>query len=131
MKKTAIATVSVGLVILVAWLALDQLTGRPMSSDLSQVGQGQPAIVLAFENYSPASMEAMDRLNRIREDHEPAILFLAADLGTPEGRAFSSDFALPAGSAILLDSAGSPVRSYSLLSATWSLDLDEDLRQLP
>lgn len=131
MKKTAIATGSFALVILIAWLALDQLAGRPMSTDLSQVGHGQPAIVLAFENYSPASMEAMDRLNQIRENYEPEVWFLVADLGTPEGRAFSSDFGVTAGSAILLDSAGSLVRSYSLRGDTWSFDLDKDLRRLP
>lgn len=128
MKKAVIATLSTGLVILVAWLAITQMSGRPMSTDLSQVGQGQPAVVLAFENYSPASMEAISQLNRLRGDYEPELQFLVADLGTPDGRAFSAGIGLSPASAVLLDSKGAPIRTWSFNNEQWSRDLDKTLR---
>lgn len=130
MKKAVISILSSGLVILTAWLAITTLSGQAMSTDLSQVGQGRPAIVLAFENYAPTSMDAMDQLNRIRSDYEPEVKFLVADLGTPEGRAFSSRISLSPGHAVLLDGSGTPVRSWFFSGRQWARDLDDDLRKI-
>lgn len=130
MKKTAIGILSTVLVIFIAWLAITQMSGRPMSTDLSQVGRGEPTIVLAFENYAPSSMDAIDQLNRVRGNYEPEVLFLVADLGTPDGRTFSTRFGLSPGSAVLVDGAGSPVRTYSLRGSEWPHSLDRDLQGL-
>ena len=48
----------VALVLLAGWLLLIQLAIRPMTTDLTVIGQGKPALVLAHENYSPAGAEA-------------------------------------------------------------------------
>ena len=40
--------------------------GRPISTDLSQVGQGRPTLVLAYENYSPEGGAALTSLGKIR-----------------------------------------------------------------
>lgn len=133
MKKVAITIVSVMIVIALAWLAMDRLIGRPISTDLSRVGQGQPALVLAFENYSPAGMGAMDLLNQIRPDYEPDVEFLVADLGTPDGGAFASRFGLPNGVAVLLDGHGRPIQVYPVTDDVSELrrSLDEVLGRSP
>lgn len=127
MKKLAIAILSTALVVLIAWLALDQLSGQAMSTDLSQIGQGQPSVVLAFENYSPGSMNALDQLNQIRGQYEPEVQFLVADLGTPEGRAFASRFGLSPGSTVLLDGSGNLIRGWPFGTKGWIRDLEENL----
>lgn len=130
MKKAVISILSSGFVILAAWLAITTLSGRAMSTDLSQIGQGQPAIVLAFENYSPTSMAAMDQLNEIRGSYELEVQFLVADLGTPDGRAFASRLGLSPASAVLLDRSGTPVRTWPYSGERWGQNLDDDLRGL-
>mgnify|MGYP000538382608 CR=1 FL=1 len=52
----AVLAMLVGVVYVVSLLAV-----RPMSTDLSTVGQGKPALVLVYENFSPSSGEALDR----------------------------------------------------------------------
>lgn len=83
---------------------------KPMSTDLSVVGQGRPALVLAYENFSPSGGEALDRLRQVRSDYESRLDFLVADLGTPEGRAFANRFQLLDGQAVFLKQDGQPLR---------------------
>ena len=105
MKK--LVTTAITLLVLVggAFVAL-KLTPTPMSSDLSQIGQGTPAIVLAYENFSPSGAEALTRLKAVRPDYESQIRFIVADLGTPDGRTFGQRFGLQDSEAILLDGSG-------------------------
>jgi hypothetical protein len=65
---------------------------KPISTDLSVIGQGSPVLVLAYENFSPSGGEALERLRKIRAEYEPRIQFRVADLGTPAGRAFARQF---------------------------------------
>ncbi len=97
-SKQALLTLvvlGIGVVLLVLMLPKAML-----SSDLSQVGQGRPALVLVFENYSPASVDTIDLLKRVKAEHEDMLSFLVADIGAPEGRAFADRFR--AGSGVLL-----------------------------
>lgn len=87
---------------------------KPMSTDLSVVGQGRPALVLAYENFSPSGGEALDRLRQVRSDYESRLDFLVADLGTPEGRAFANRFQLLDGQAVFLKQDGQPLRATSI-----------------
>lgn len=132
MRRAGITLAAIAVLIAVAWLAMHQLSGRPISADLSLVGDGQPALVLAFENYSPASMEAMNQINQVRPDYEASMRFVVADLGTPHGDAFARRFDLVNGSALLLDGDGEPVRAYALTGEASDLRraLDDDLRNL-
>lgn len=92
-----------------ALLALLQL-GRPVHTDLSVVGQGRPALVLAYENFSPAGADALERLRAVRADYDERMEFVVADLGTPEGRAFATRHNLRNGTAVFLAPGGQPVR---------------------
>ena len=82
---------------------------KPVSTDLSVIGQGKPALVLAYENFSPASGEALDRLRQVRSAYEPRLHFVVADLGTPKGRAFANRFGLTDGQAVFLKPDGQPL----------------------
>ena len=88
--KQTVITLSVVLVAGAIIIAL--LPKGGYDSDVSQVGQGMPAVVLAFENYAPASMDAMALFDRVRPDYRESLLFLVADLGTPRGRTFAEEY---------------------------------------
>lgn len=79
---------------------------KPVSTDLSVIGQGKPALVLAYENFSPTSGEALDRLREVRTEYEPRLQFVVADLGTPQGRAFANRFGVDDGQAAFLTPDG-------------------------
>lgn len=87
MSKQSLITLAVVLVAGAVIFAL--LPKGGYNSDVSQVGQGTPAVVLAFENYAPASMDAMALFDRVRRDYQDSVLFLVADLGTPRGQSFA------------------------------------------
>jgi hypothetical protein len=82
--------------------------GKPIGTDLSVVGKGKPSLVLAYENFSPAGAEALDRLRQVRADYEDRIAFVVADLGTPKGRAFARRHSLQNGVAVFLTPSGDP-----------------------
>lgn len=109
MKKIAVTAAT-----LVALLALGYFVTlvaiKPISSDLSVIGQGRPALVLAYENYSPTGGEALDRLRRVRGDYESRLDFVVADLGTPQGQAFANRYQLIEGQVVFLDKHGQPVQ---------------------
>ena len=79
---------------------------KPISTDLSVVGQGKPVLVLAFENFSPAGGDALNRLRQVRSDYETRLDFVVADLGTPLGRAFANRYRLADGQAVFLKQDG-------------------------
>ena len=108
MKKLVVTTVTLLILVGAAFVAL-KLTPTPMSSDLSQIGQGTPAIVLAYENFSPSGADALNRLKAVRADYESQVRFIVADLGTPDGRTFGQRYGLRDSEAILLDGSGRAV----------------------
>jgi len=86
-----------------------QLAIKPLSTDLTLIGQGKPALVLAYENFAPSGIEAMERINRVRSDYDTNIKFLVADMGTPQGQAFTEQYELLDGMVIFLSADGQPV----------------------
>ena len=102
---------------------------QPMNTDLSVVGQGQPALVLAYENFSPESGAALNQLNRIKGDYQQLMAFAVADLGTPEGKAFARRFNLVDGVAVFLSATGQPLQVSVLSNEEQALRnmLDEKL----
>ncbi|MEH6825601.1 MAG: hypothetical protein V7629_17020 [Motiliproteus sp.] len=86
----------------------------PISTDLSVIGQGTPSLVLGVESYSPAGGDALNRLNVVKGDYEDRILFVVADLGTPQGQTFARQYNLQDGVAIFLSSDGKPDKITSI-----------------
>jgi hypothetical protein len=101
MKRFLIITSTTVSVLLLGYLVL-QFIPTPISSDLSLLNDDKPAVVLAYENYSPSGGEALMRLKRMRSDFESNINFIVADLGTPQGRAFALTYGAHDSQAVLL-----------------------------
>lgn len=113
-----VKTISITAASLVALVALGYLltmgAGKPISSDLSIIGQGKPALVLAYENFTPTSGDALNRLRQVRSDYDARLDFVAADLGTPQGRAFANRYQLVGGQAVFLKGDGQPLEVTSI-----------------
>lgn len=104
-RKATVWVVSVTLIVIVGGL-LYSFSGRVISTDLSVVGQGQPAAVLAFESYSPQGMQAMDQINIIRDDFEDRLLFRIASIGSPDGDRFVATHGIRDGILVVLGGNG-------------------------
>ena len=121
LKKTGLT-----LAFIVALLGLGYFSlagiGKPISTDLSLIGKGKPALVLVYENYSPASADALTRLKQVRGDYDARLDFVIADLGVPEGRAFANRHQLSDGQAMFLKPDGEPLR------ATYIPEDEQELR---
>jgi len=70
-------------------LIFTQLPRGVFSTDLSQIGQGTPALVVARDISFLAGAEVMDELTTLRPEYGNRVLFLAAHLGHPDGQAFA------------------------------------------
>jgi len=88
--------------------------GKPVSTDLSVIGKGKPVLVLVYENYSPASVDALGRLNKVMDDYDSRLDFVVADLGVPQGRAFADRNQLISGQAMFLKQDGKPLRATTI-----------------
>ncbi|MFK7853115.1 MAG: hypothetical protein AB8B79_03335 [Granulosicoccus sp.] len=80
--------------------------GKPISSDLSIIGQGKPVLALAYENFSPTGGDALTHLQEIKNDYDSRLSFVIADLGTPQGRTIADRYRLRDGLAVFLDKDG-------------------------
>ena len=104
---------------------------KPVSMDLSLVGQGKPSLVLAYENFSPTGGAALEQLRKVRGDYESRLVFIVADQGTPQGRQFALRYGLVDGQAMLLNGQASPLAAFLIPSDTTALRarLDTELGQ--
>jgi len=109
-KKLVVAVVSLVAIAALA-LVVTQVAVKPISADLSLVGQGKPALVLAYENFSPNGGEALTRLRQVSADYESQMHFVVADLGTPQGQAFARRHGLNDGQAVFLLADGTPLQT--------------------
>jgi hypothetical protein len=111
---TMVKTIAVTAASLVALFALGYLLtmgiAKPISTDLSVVGQGKPVLVLAYENFSPTGGDALNRLRQVRSNYDSRLAFVVADLGTPQGRAFANRYQLADAQALFLKQDGEPLR---------------------
>jgi hypothetical protein len=115
---TMIKTIAVSAVSLVALFALGYLltvgVAKPISTDLSVIGQGKPVLVLAYENFTPTGGDALNRLRQVRSEYDSRLDFVVADLGTPQGKAFANRYQLVNGQALFMKQDGQPLRITSI-----------------
>jgi hypothetical protein len=107
-KKIAAIAASLVAVVGLGYL-LATVIGKPVSTDLSIIGKGKPVLVLAYQNHSPTSIEALNSLNQVRNVYESRYEFVVVDLGVPQGRAFASRSLMVEGQAIFLNQDGEPL----------------------
>lgn len=127
-KKITLTAATVGALLALGYF-VTSVAFKPISSNLSVIGQGKPALVLAYENFSPTGGQALDRLRQVREDYESRLDFVVADLGTPQGRAFASRYRLVDGQAVFLGQNGQPLRVTTIPNNEQALrsQLDQEL----
>jgi hypothetical protein len=87
-------------------LMLSQLPRGVFPTDLSRIGQGTPALVVARDINYLAGAEVMDLLNSMRPEYGDRVEFLVAHLGQPEGQAFARRHAMQDGTLVLLAGDG-------------------------
>jgi hypothetical protein len=96
---------------LVGALVYSQLPRGPYSTDLSRIGQGSPAVVLAYDIQTMGGMEVMAMLDTLRPTYRDRVQFLVAPLGAPHGQAFGQRHQAISGTVVLFTEAGIPVRT--------------------
>jgi len=112
-KKLTVAAAAIAIFIVFAYF-MTMVALKPISTDLSVIGKGKPALVLAYENFSMGGGEALERLRQIQGDYDSRVDFIVADLGTPQGQAFAQRFGLLDGTAVFLGKEGTPLGVTSI-----------------
>ena len=92
-------------------LILSQLPRGSYSTDLTRVGNGQPALVLAYDINSTGGMDVMRLMDAVRDEYAERIEFLIADLGTPQGSQFAKRHNAINGTVMFYSGKGSYVRT--------------------
>lgn len=128
--KWLIYVVITGLVAVLIWT---QLPRAPYSTDLSRIGQGRPALVLAYDIKSMGGMEVMAMMDSLRPAYEDRVHFLVAPLGAPHGFAFGERHDAVNGTVVLFTAAGVAFRSVHQPADTAALqhELDSVLKLPP
>jgi len=101
--KAALAVLVLGLVGGVLW---NQLPKGGYPTDLSRIGNGRPAVVLAHDANYTAGMSVMEMLHPIRREHADRIDFLVAHLGMADAQAFAREHGVGDGSVLLFRGDG-------------------------
>ena len=91
---------------LVLWQLLPKTT---FSSDLSQVGQGKPALVMLREIHIMGGERTMEYMQAIYPEFQGQTVFLLVHTGHPDGVALSETHNVRDGSLVLFDSSGDAV----------------------
>jgi len=90
-------------------LIWSQLPRNPYSTDLARIGQGQPALVLAYDIRSMGGMEVMAMMDDLRGEYAERIAFLVAPLGAPHGHVFGQSHGAVNGTVVLFSATGAAV----------------------
>ena len=84
------------------------------STDLTRVGEGRPALVLAYDLNSAGAMEVMKLMDELRDEYADRVEFLVADLGTPQGYQFAQRHRAVNGTVMFYSGEGSHFRTIHL-----------------
>jgi hypothetical protein len=106
------------LIVCAGALLWTQLPRGAFSTDLSRIGQGTPALVVARDSNYLAGADVMDLLNRVRPDYEDKVEFLAVHLGHPDGQAFARRFGMRDATVILFGADGAPLATFAIPQTT-------------
>lgn len=90
-------------------LIWSQLPDGGYPTDLSQIGAGRPALVLAHDINYAGGMAAMELMNDIRHEYADRVDFLVAHLGMPNGQEFAQRHGARDGVVLLFSADGKNV----------------------
>lgn len=102
-RKPVIVLALIGLLGALFW---SQLPPGAYPTDLTRVGAGKPALVLAFDKHYSGGMAVMEAMNAIRADYAPRVDFLVAHLGMADGQAFAHRYLASDGTVLLFSAEG-------------------------
>ena len=102
-------------------LIFSQLPRSAYSTDLTRIGDGQPALVLAYDINSIGGMEVMKLMDALLEEYSGRVEFLVADLGTPHGNNFARRHNGINGTVMIYSGEGTHVRTMHMPPNTESL----------
>lgn len=107
MPRWAKALITIAVMVAGSALIFTQLPKGALSTDLSRIGQGVPALVVARDINYVAGGEVMDLMNGMRPHYGDRLEFLVAHLGRPEGQDFARRHGARDGTLVLLAGDGS------------------------
>jgi hypothetical protein len=96
--------------IAVGGLIFSQLPRGAFPTDLSRIGAGRPALVLAHDSNYAGGTAVMELLNGIRGDYADRVEFLVAHLGIADAREFASRHDADDGTVLLFTADGRRVK---------------------
>ena len=88
-------------------------------TDLSQIGNGRPALVLAHDSNYAGGMAVMYLMNEIRHEYANRVDFLVAHLGLADGQEFARRYGARDGVVLLFTGDG---RNVSVLHQPQKVD---------
>ena len=83
-----------------------QLPKGSYPTDLSRIGQGQAALVLAIDGSFSGGASVMALLDGVRHEFADSVQFLVATLASPAGQAFAARHQASDGMVLLFDARG-------------------------
>ena len=83
-----------------------QLPKGSYPTDLSRIGQGQAALVLAIDGSFSGGASVMPLLDGVRDEFADSVQFLVATLASPDGQAFARQQLASDGMVLLFDAQG-------------------------
>lgn len=104
--KFLVTLTCLGVVAVILWQLLPKAS---FSSDLTQVGQGRPALVMLREIHVMGGEQVMEQMLQVYPDYEGEMTFLVVHTGHPDGQAFAATHEVGDGSLVLFDGTGNAV----------------------
>jgi hypothetical protein len=98
-----------GVFVALGAFAWSQLPEGSYPTDLSRIGQGQAAVVLAMDSHYLEGAAVMHRLHDVRDEFGHSVQFLVASLGQADGQAFAAQHQANDGTVLLFDARGQRV----------------------
>lgn len=111
--------VTLSIVAALGAFAWSQLPDGSYPTDLSRIGEGQPAVVLTMESHYLEGASVMHLLHDVRDEFGHSVQFLVASLSRPDGRDFAARHGAIDGTVVLFDARGQRV---ALLRSPQSAD---------
>ncbi|MGF1642527.1 MAG: hypothetical protein ACFCUJ_02720 [Thiotrichales bacterium] len=95
-------------------LVWSQLPKGAYPTDLNLIGDGRPALVLAYDINYAGGMQVMELMNAIRAEYADRAQFIVAHLGTPDGQAFADRHRIGDGTVMMFAGDGAHVETSHL-----------------
>lgn len=101
--KALVTVMCLAVVMAVLWQLLPK---GSFPSDLSRIGQGQPALVMLREVHVVGGDQVLDLMLQVHPEYEDRVTFLVTHNGHPDGVAFSEEHGVRDGELVLFDANG-------------------------